>query len=376
MQSISNSQLKITLHQSQLLAAAFFTPGMLFEFGFDTFLKSNLCDFTNATNEEALIDNFYAIAGFVSACNLDTTYVTNIPQYNDTIRQILLLFTQLHDFDAYRFVWLVEVIHEHLHLANNTLKQICDEIIQDYVNLEEKRSINKLHKICVISTSPFLHSLPILRESINSIFQGVIEEQRHFVRKYIFGCFATNDWTGLRVNQISEPLRCWRLYLFNLSYRINDKPELPNLLLADFLDDSLSLFVGYYGGVQPTKEKSVNLRIDIFNILELITQFYPNEMSNNTLRRLWYLLYVAAVSGASEKDLENLQFKDSNKSSLPSLGLERSNTEFADYRLALEILGKKFENEKDSFDNMVKFIRRNYYPFYGGERKSKDSSSS
>ena len=359
-----NASIKITMRQSQLMSAAFFTPAMLFEFGFDSFINSNLCDFSNITNEEALVDIFYAMAGFVCACNLDKIYVSNLPRYSEFIHKLMSMFTNLPDFDAHRFVWLVEAIHEHLHINNSTLKSISEEVIQEYASKEEKTSINKLYKLCVISTSPFLQQLPIIKESINSIFQVVIDEQRLFVRKYIFGCFAMIDWTGPHNHSLSDPLKCWRLYLVNLSNKIQEKPELPNLLLVDFLDDSLNLFEGYYGEVQPTKEKSINLRIDIFAIVELVTQFYPTEMSADALKRMWYLLYICAISGASDTDLETVEFKESSDSSMPFLGLERSGADFVDYRLALDVLGKKFENEAETLPDMIKFIRHNYYSYH------------
>ena len=363
MNSLSSTQLKVTLSQSQMIATAFFSPVMLFEFGFESFYNSKLCDFKNIMNEEALVDIFYAIAGFVCACHLEPTYVSNKPQYLELIHKLLSMFIKLQDFDAYRFVWLAESIHEHLHCPNNLLKQTCEEVIQDYLKEEEKHSMNKLYKLCIISTSPFLHQLPILRESIESIFHTVIEEQRLFVRKYIFICFSSNDWTGPRTNKITEPLHCWVLYLENLSYRIKDKPELPILLLVDFINDSLSLFSGYYGEVQPTKEKSVNLRIDIFTIIDLITEYYPTDITPDALKMIWYLLYIAAISGASDFDLENvgMTFIESDEPDSPYLGLEKTQSEFVDYRLALERLGKKFEAEKDTLPKMIHFIRENYF---------------
>lgn len=363
MNSLSSTQLKVTLNQSQMIATAFFTPVMLFEFGFDSFYNSRLCDFKNVMNEEALVDIFYAIAGFVCACHLEPTYVSNMSQYFDLIRKLLSMFIKLQDFDAYRFVWLVESIHEHLHCPNNLLKQTCEEVIQDYLNEEEKHSMKKLYKLCVISTSPFLHQLPILRESIESIFHTVIEEQRLFVRKYIFICFSSNDWTGPRTNKITEPLHCWVLYLENLAFRIKEKPELPILLLVDFINDSLLLFTGYYGEVQPTKEKSVNLRIDIFTIVDKITNFYPTDIPPDDLKMIWYLLYIAAISGASDFDLENIgsTIVESDEPDSPYLGLEKTQSDFLDYRIALERLGKKFEAEKDTLPNMIQFIRQNYF---------------
>lgn len=363
MNSLTGTQLKVTLNQSQMIATAFFSPVMLFEFGFDSFYTSRLCDFKNIMNEEALVDIFYAIAGFVSACRLEPTYVSNVPQYLELIRKLLSMFIKLQDFDPYRFVWLVEAIHEHLHCPNTLLKQTCVDVIQDYLNEEEKHAINKLYKLCVISTSPFLHQLDILRESIDSIFQTVIEEQRLFIRKYIFICFTCNDWTGPRTNKITEPLHCWILYLENLAFRIKDKPELPILLLVDFINDSLSLFAGYYGEVQPTKEKSVNLRIDIFAIVDRIILCYPTEIPPDALKMIWYLLYIAAISGATDFELENigLTFIDSDEPDTPYLGLEKTQSEFLDYKIALERLGKKFESEKSTLPKMIQFVRQNYF---------------
>lgn len=356
-----SANIRVTLHQSQLIAAAFFTPVMLFEYGFETFEQSNLCDFTNITNEEALVDIFYAVAGFVRACNLPPNYESRLQRYIDFINKLLSMFTKLPDFDAYRFVWLVEAVHNHLHLANSVLKQICEHVLQDYTLRESTQPPRvRLHKMCVISTSRFLQQLKLVRESINSIFREVIEEQRLFVRKYIFSCFACIDWSAPYENSISEPLNCWRLMLVNITATLREKHELPISLLIDFIDDSLVLFEGYYGSVQATRAKSSDLRQDIFTIVELVTQFYPAEMENTTLKRLWFLLLIAAVSGARDEMLVGVTGIDSEDPTSPFLGLERDATDFIDYKLALQVLTKKFENESEAFEGMVTFVRAKY----------------
>lgn len=356
-----NTILKVTLHQSQLIAVAYFSPVDLFEFGFETFMDSHLAEFGNSTNEEAIIDIFYAAAGFVRACNLEKTFESTLPKYQSFIEKMLREFTKIADFDAHRFVWLVQVIHENLHLASACLLKICEEIFSDYINNNvEKINLVKLHKLCIVSTSPFLKKLPKLHEWINQVYIETITEQRLFVRKYIFVNFACYDWAAPMIPSLSLPLKCWRLYLTHLASRIHEKTELPNMLLIDFLDDSLCLFEGYYAGVQPTKEKAVNLRMDIFAIIELITQFYTNEMSAETLKRIWYLLYIVAVSGAREEELQNVKPRACDEPNMPFLGLERNGTDFVSYKIALDVLSHKFLSEFNSFPRMCEFIRCNY----------------
>lgn len=356
-----NASLKVTLRQSQLIAAAFFSPVMLFEYGFDAFRESNLTSFSNVTNEEALIDIFYAIAGFVSACNLPVTYQTSLSKYVETIHQLLSMFTKLPDFDAHRFVWLVEAVHNHLHLTPATLRNICESVLNEYIHAENDLTpVSRLHKLCVASTSPFLQHLPIIRQLVNSLFQQVIEDQRIVLRKYIFGSFACMDWSDPPAGTISEPLKCWRLYLINLVTRMQNKPELPPLLLADFLDDSLIMFVGYYGDLQVSYDASVNLRLEIFTVVELTAQYYATEMEDSTLKRIWYLLFIAAISGARESDLSEITPAKPPDPYSPFLGLERTGTDFSDYRLALSVLSGKLESESNMFTSMIAYIRKNY----------------
>ncbi|OHT06199.1 hypothetical protein TRFO_25818 [Tritrichomonas foetus] len=355
-----NSQLKVTLHESQLIAAEFFTPEQLFEYGFDQFTDSSLCELKNITNEEALIDIFYAMVGFERACNLPKTYVAKIPQYGNFISQILSMFITLPDFDSQRLVWLIEVTREHLHVDPTKLLDICDNTINDFVkNDYEKNSLNKLYKLCVLSTSPFLQTMKQVPETIDKIFQEVLADQRLFLRKYVLCNFISCDWTSHNTATVSDAFKCWKLYLTNISTKLADKPELPNLLLIDIIEESLLMFEGYYGEVQPTMIRATAMRMDIFNIIETLTP-YQNDISANGLRRCWYLLYIAAVCGASDFDIANVKpaAKDDNNTIM--LGLDRYGSDFLDYRIALEKLSKKFESEFENFQSMAAFIRKNY----------------
>ena len=358
-----NSQLKVTMHESQLIATEFFTPEELFEFGFDQFTESNLCEFKNITNDEALIDIFYAVVGFERACNLSKMYIAKIPQYANFITKILQMFIALQDFDAQRFVWLIEVINQHLHLESSKLREICEEIINGYVNgNSEKNSLNKLYKLCVISTSPFLHSMKEIPETINTIFQQVLEDQRLFLRKYILCNFIMCDWSSQAPANYSDAYKCWKLYITNIATKLAEKPELPHLLLTDLIEESLLVFEGYYGEVQPTIIRATAMRMDIFGIIETISP-YQESLSSNGLKRCWYLLYITAVCGASDFDIANVKpaAKDDTSNTI-MLGLDRYGSDFLDYRIALEKLSKKFESEFENFQNMAAFIRHNYKP--------------
>ena len=355
-----NGVLKITFHEAQEIAAAFFNPHELFEYGFSSFHKSSLCNMNNITNEEALIDIFYAIAGFIRACQLEDNYETNNSEYEQFISQLLTLFTQLQDFDAHRFVWLVEAINQHLHLPQSVFKDICEKVIHEYLtNNFDPNLKTRLLKLCTITTSPFLQSLTSIREAIDSTFLSVIKDQRFFIRKYIFSGYSSVNWTGSATKSLSDPLRAWRLYLVNLVSKIQEDPEFPNLLLIDFLDDSLLVFNQIYGDIQPSKGRASDLRLDIFGIVDIIAHNYPVEMTSQVLKRIWYLLFVAAIVGAADSDFENLKYQLGRETETPYLGLDRSGADFLNYRLALQTYGKKFESEIQDMDAMFKFLRTN-----------------
>jgi len=354
--------LKVTAEQSHAIAATFFQPSMLFEFGLDSFLASDLCDFSNINTEDGIVDVFYATTGFIRGCNLSPSYEIKQPQFLDLVNRMLMVFTEIPNFNASCFVWLVESIHEHFHLNDSSLTSICKTVLENFTsNPNNKNSpIVKLNKLCIISTSPFLQSLSIIQDAINKAFSNVIVEQHVFVRKYIFGCFVSCLWEGPASNKLSDALSAWILYLKNLHKRISNQPELPNLLLIDFLDDSLLHFTGYYGEVQPTMEQSQNLRMDIFAVVEQVVKYYPNKIPHDTLQKIWFLLTIAAVCGASEDELSNIVQIDCDEKEEPYLGLEHDDKNFTDYKTALGRLSKKFDSELEAFPVMVDFIRKKY----------------
>ncbi|KAH0787367.1 hypothetical protein GPJ56_008719 [Histomonas meleagridis] len=352
--------LKVTVHQAQLIAATYFKPSMLFEFGISSFLHSSTCDFASITNEEALVDVFYGIIGFINGCDLDKKYETSNKEYLDFTLKLLQIFIHFEDFDSYRFVWVIEAIKDNFRIATSTFRTMCEKVLEEYSKSEDKRPLNKLHKLCVISTSPFLCNFPIVKETIENEFKLQIIAQRKFSRKYVFSCFSTIDWSTRSTVSTTIPYKSWRLFLENLNATIQEKPELPILILADFINDSLTAFNGIYGVAQPTRERSVILRMDIFAIVDSIVQFYPMEMDETILNKIWYLLYIAAISGATVNELEEIEYSEAPEPSDPLLGLERNATGFIDYRKALGRLGQKFKDEKESLELMIKFIRQNY----------------
>lgn len=357
--------LKVTLEQSKQIASRFFSPEILFEFGLDSFLQSGLCDFSLVKTETELIDLFYSSAGFMRACNLDPKFQLKgdtLTKFSDFVKRILTTYVSLPEFDANRFVWLIESIHDNLHIPDANFRSICEEVLKDFSkqNNSEESSLSLLHKMCIISTSPFLQSLSILNETVNTFFKSVQADLRKFVHRYVFGSFVNIQWTGEAIEGCSEPVLEWKLYVANLCDRIKEKKELPTVLIVDLLDDSLSYFNGYYGEVQPSKERSVNLRIDIFEIINVCTQFYPDKIPSETLSKIWYLLYVAAFSGASNDDIKDINYQDPEEDNTSFLGLKHSDREFDDYRKAICVLGKKFEAEKEIVPQMIEFIRKNY----------------
>ncbi|KAK8881690.1 hypothetical protein M9Y10_039615 [Tritrichomonas musculus] len=362
--------LKVTLEQSRQIASKFFSPDILFSFGFDSFLQSGLTDFSIVKNESDLIDIFYATAGFMRACNLDPKYILEgeiADKLKKIVQKILSLFISFPEFDAHRFVWLVEAINDNLHMKEKDLRSICENVLNDFSKQmdSDESSLTKLQKMCVLSTSPFLQTMPAMNDLVTKTFQNTALSKRKFVHRYIFGSYVHFVWLGEALPRVSDPLVEWRLYISNLAGRINESHELPALLLADVINDSLSYFIGYYGEVQPSKERSVNLRMDIFTIVDTCAQYYPNDGSKasftqETLKQIWYLLYIVAFSGAKDEELENVKYDKPSEDNTPYLGLKHNNTDFENYREAIGILGKKFESENEIFPQMIEFIRQNY----------------
>lgn len=355
--------LKVTMKQAQEISTRFFKPEMLFEFSIESYIMSCLGDIANVKDEEELIDYFYGVAGYNRACNLDKSYESRSPYYIDFITRILLLYITFPEFDAHKYVWLVEMIHEHLHIADQDLLSMCQSVLEEYANnrQEEVPSLSNLHKLCIFSTSKFMQQIPYLSELINISFKLYIEDQHNFTIRYIYGCFVNCIWTtDVATNKLSDPIVAWKLYLQNFILKVKSKPELPNVLINNFIDESVSNFIHYYGGVQPSFERSKDLRLDLFTIVDTISQNYKGAIGDVIKKKIWFLLIVAAVSGATKQQLSELGSPDSEETDELFLGLKHSENEFEDYGIALKKLSKKFENEAEKLSSMIEFIRENY----------------
>jgi hypothetical protein len=137
-------------------------------------------------------------------------------------------------------------------------------------------------------------------------------------------------------------------------------PDIPKLVTVAFMDDSLLWLNQYYGEVQASKRFSVKLRKEVLEIVRLFEECYPIKMPADTKQKLWYLLLVVAISGASNEDLANVTKADCKERDEVYLGLAHTDKDFVDYRAALSRLSIKFEAEFELFPTMVQFVRANY----------------
>lgn len=353
--------LKVTLHQSQLMCAEFWSPDQLFELGFDRFSRHPSCSMKNANNEEAVIDIFYLVTGFLLGCNLPKSYVAELPSYHAMITEMLMKFINITDFDAHRFVWLVDVIHTHLRLEESVMMQILVEVITSAMESPKEKSImNKLYKACVMSTSTVMRKMDVVKQTINKLTQIVLLDQEQFLRKYVFCCFVSCSWDEPRTHNHTDAFRCWRLYIMNVAARMKERPEYPVDMMFDLIDESLRLFEGYYAEVQPSKSNALPMRMDIFGIVETCASHGPMELPEDVLRRMWYLLLIAAVSGATDQQIEGYRPALHDEYDTPFLELDRNKSEFADYTLALSRISKKFEKEASVLPVMADFVRQKY----------------
>ncbi|KAH0786502.1 hypothetical protein GPJ56_009573 [Histomonas meleagridis] len=359
---VQATALKVTSKQSHELATKFFTPVMLFEYGIDSFLHSELCNFSKVQTEDDVIDIFYAAAGYIRICKLPNNYKITNTNFITFVSRILTTFVRLSEFDAEHFVWLSESIHEHYPLDPPNYTSIFSDTISEYTNSKVvDSSLHKLQKLRIISTSPLFHDLPILKEKVNEFFNLALNDLHNFLFKYIFGCFVHISWDSEETEGcISEPLESWKLFLINFSNKAKQHSEIPIELIKDFIKYSLSYFVGYYGEVQASKGRAVDLRRDIFQVVDLCTKYFPGKLGRGSLEKIWYLLYIVAVSGAEDDMLNNVKQEDFAESDQPYLGLKHNDEDFSDYKMALTRLSKKFESEFEAFPAMVEFVRKNY----------------
>ena len=356
-----HTTLKINEQQVQQINEKFFSPEMVFEFGIDSFISCFLCDFSEIKSEEDIIDIFYAIAGFYDFCRLPKAYEVMSNHFVDYIGRLLLHFTSLPDFNAYKFAWLIEEINKNFHIPEYKIYQTMELIIRDLACRENERNLEMLHKMCIISTSPFMNKLPMLKEIINFLFKSASILQHDFTHRYIFGSIVNGTWDGEKeTNKVSDTVQAWKLYIESFNNKLKKKKELPYALLIDILNDSLTQFSGFYGEIQPSKARAKDMRRDIFVIIDTIGQFYKNPMDIDPLNKVWFLLCVAAITGATKEQLNNIIPKDTESNDL-FLGLKHSENEFKDYDQALSVFSKKFESQSDAIPKMIEYMRKNIH---------------
>lgn len=359
MHTQAQMSIRVTMKQNQEICSLFFSPNFLFEFGVKAFMESNVCDWKNP-NEESLVDNFYGVAGFVRACGLSPTYESNNPDYHAFVKKILVSFVTLPEFDPHRFVWLVEACNGNLRLPPAKFREICEEVLDYYSNLDlNDQLLDKLYKFSVFSTSPLMQGFPVIKTHINDSFSQLIEGQRNFCRRYIFACFSTIEWTGPSSPNLCDQLKCWTLFVTNVSTKLKERPELPEALLQDLIDDSMCFFEVFFADAQPTKEKVNDMKMWILHVAETVQQNYPGTIKEATLHRVWYILFIAAIAGALDHELKGIKFQNAPKDNTCLLGLEHSSTDFTSYQVALSVLGKKFEPDSDTLEKMTSFVRAN-----------------
>jgi hypothetical protein len=117
--------LKVTLEESDKIAAMFFRPDMRFEFDLDSFLQCPLCDLVEVKTMGRVIDVFYCLIGYIDSCHLKPDYVATAPSFVDFIDRLLLAFLQSRGFDPRRFVWMIEKMSELAHLAEQMFRAAC-----------------------------------------------------------------------------------------------------------------------------------------------------------------------------------------------------------------------------------------------------------
>jgi hypothetical protein len=285
------------------VVARLFPPAQLFDLGFSDFAKSPLCDIQTVNNDEALVDIFYAVTGFVDACELPPAHIVKLPAYMTFLRSVLSQFLRLPDFDAHRFVWLAEMINTLLHTDNRSFSSTCESVLREYFeNLEDRGPPPQAHQaLCHIDIAIAFTSLST-RGWIDQFYSDVILEQHFFLRKYIFASFATIDWT-IASPTVTDGFTAWRLWMTRLRQRLDERPELPASLLAGAVLDSFGLFADYYATVTPCLARASAFRTELLAEVALAGEVWPGEMPQEVLDKAHFLLWLAAASGAWQSQL-------------------------------------------------------------------------
>jgi len=230
---------------------------MRFELGLDSFLECLLRKLSRVKDEDDAIDVFYALAGYVRACQLPEACEARAERLVAFVQHLLVRFAELPAFDAGRFAWLVEACGAHLHVGAGAFQSICEAVLREIAASEgdgDGQALQRLHQVCVISQTPCLQALPALKEAVDEVFRRALLRQLRFMQRYVYGSFVNCIWD----EHATEPgpsvsLRAWRVYLANLTALVGARPAIPGLLLVGVIDDSVMFFAGYYAEVQPSR---------------------------------------------------------------------------------------------------------------------------
>jgi hypothetical protein len=80
------------------------------------------------------------------------------------------------------------------------------------------------------------------------------------------------------------------------------RQELPLILLANVLSDSLMLMRVFYGSIRPSESRTLWFRLELLRAVQMIADAYPGDILDNHAHQTHYLVLVAEVAGATEYD--------------------------------------------------------------------------
>ncbi|EAX91283.1 hypothetical protein TVAG_251270 [Trichomonas vaginalis G3] len=348
---------KATPKQAKIIASTLFTPIQLFYYSLSPFLDSELCDLTNITTEDAAIDRFYALVGFVRSCGI--TNKDKVPEkYSQYIGKLLQIYVSLPEFSPRKFVWLVENINSHLFLKIEVLQELCSSAIETFAK-KDMQVLEKIKYLGIFSTSPVMNKMPVLHKHLTDTFSQTVDFYRFFIDKYIVPGYADLKWDGKETGLPSDPVRCWAMYINNVLTSSKDCP-VKRRSIEVVIDLSLKFATDYYGEIQPNLEKSHDVRRDIFFIVKNLLSWKLNLLPT-TYHSIWMLLLIAAILGAEQTIIVNQpQPTPSETSILLGLEIDDKYCDFIDYKQAFSVLLGKFEAEKDSIPGMIQYLRENF----------------
>jgi hypothetical protein len=141
---------------------------------------------------------------------------------------------------------------------------------------------------------------------------------------------------------------------------MDERSELPPALLAAVVDDSLNMFVGYYGGLRPGHSPAAEMRCEIFGIIGAVAEVVPS-LTDAMMRQVHRMLLIAAVSGMRPDAIRACKGGTGNLGmalSDPFLGLAVTAADFVDYRTAIRRLASRFDGE--DLVAMARAVQQNY----------------